>query len=128
MNLSPLERKGLKQLKENKDIVVLPADKGRRTVVMDASDEKSKMLTLLGDEALYQYLKHDPTPLLERKMNKELSSLNWTGMLPDTDYEKLWISVGVTPRIYGLPKVHKPQVPLRPIVSFVTSPTYQLSK
>ena len=30
--------------------------------------------------------------------------------------------------IYGLPKVHKPTVPLRPIVSFYTSPTYQLSK
>lgn len=42
------------------------------------------MLTLLGDEAVYQCLKHDPTPSLERKMNKELLSLNWTGMLPDS--------------------------------------------
>ena len=31
---------------------------------------------------------------------------------------------GVTPKIYGLPKVHKPDLPLRPIVSFYTSPTY----
>ena len=30
--------------------------------------------------------------------------------------------------IYGLPKVHKPDVPLPPIVSFVSSPTYALSK
>ena len=30
--------------------------------------------------------------------------------------------------LYGLPKVHKPDVPLRPIVSFVNSPTYHLSK
>ena len=48
MNLSPFERKALKQLKENKDIVYLPADKGRRTVVMDASDYESKMLTFMG--------------------------------------------------------------------------------
>ena len=34
----------------------------------------------------------------------------------------------MTPRIYGSPKIHKPEVPLRPIVSFVTSPSYQLSK
>ena len=37
-------------------------------------------------------------------------------------------SSGLTPRIYGLPKVYKQDVPLRPIVSFYTSPTYQLSK
>ena len=34
----------------------------------------------------------------------------------------------VCPRIYGLPKVHKDGVPLRPIVSFVNSATYSLSK
>ena len=30
--------------------------------------------------------------------------------------------------MYGLPKIHKPDVPLRPIVSFYSSPTYQLCK
>ena len=82
---------------------------------------------MLGDETIYQCLKLDPTPSLE-KMNKELLSLNRTGMLPDTVYEKLRSSVEVTSRIYGLPKVHKPQVPLRPIMSFVISTTYKLSK
>ena len=32
------------------------------------------------------------------------------------------------PRIYGLPKIHKPNVLLRHIVSCIGSPTYQLSK
>ena len=43
-------------------------------------------------------------------------------------YEKLRCSSGTTPPIYGLPKIHKSGVPLRPIVSFYTSPVYQLSK
>ena len=30
--------------------------------------------------------------------------------------------------MYGLPKVHKPGFPLRPIVSFFSSPSYELSK
>ena len=30
--------------------------------------------------------------------------------------------------LYGLPKLHKPNIPMRPIVSFCGSPTYQLSK
>jgi len=32
------------------------------------------------------------------------------------------------PKLYGLPKLHKPGIPMRPIVSFCWSPTYQLSK
>ena len=32
------------------------------------------------------------------------------------------------PRFYGLPKVHKEDYPLRPIVSAISSPTYNLSK
>ena len=41
---------------------------------------------------------------------------------------RLRSSAGSTPLLYGLPKIHKPEVPLRPIASFYTSPTYQLSK
>ena len=34
----------------------------------------------------------------------------------------------VLPRMYGLPKIHNFNLPLRPIVSFVGSATYELSK
>ncbi|PNF15534.1 hypothetical protein B7P43_G16534 [Cryptotermes secundus] len=32
------------------------------------------------------------------------------------------------PRLYGLPKIQKPDIPLRPIVSTIGSPTYRLAK
>ncbi len=32
------------------------------------------------------------------------------------------------PHLYGLPKIHKPLIPLRPIVSSIDSPTCKLSK
>jgi len=37
-------------------------------------------------------------------------------------------SCEVIPRIYGLPKIHKEGVPLRPIVNTIGSPTYELAK
>ena len=43
-------------------------------------------------------------------------------------YSMLKCIKGVTPKIYGLPKVRKVNLPLRPIVAFVGSPTYNLSK
>ena len=39
----------------------------------------------------------------------------------------LYSSDGLCPRFYGLPKIYKPGIPLRPIVSFVNSPTYAIS-
>ena len=48
--------------------------------------------------------------------------------LPFKLYEKLRCSSGTIPAIYGLPKIHKEGFPLRPIVSFCSSPTYNLSK
>ena len=33
---------------------------------------------------------------------------------------------GLSPRFYGLPKIHKAGIPLRPIVSFINSQTYEV--
>ena len=41
---------------------------------------------------------------------------------------RLNCSLPQPPKLYGLPKLHKPDIPMRPIVSFCGSPTYQLSK
>ena len=49
-------------------------------------------------------------------------------MISQSDYFDLRSNKGVMPRFYGLPKIHKANLPLRPIVSFVNSPTYNLSK
>ena len=42
-NLTPDEQKALKGLKTDENIVILPADNGRVTVVMDRTDYNDKM-------------------------------------------------------------------------------------
>ncbi len=61
-------------------------------------------------------------------MNALLLSLTRKGAIPTTLYNRLRSSAGKVPLLYGLPKIHKPETPLRPIVSFLNSPTYELSK
>ena len=78
----------------------------------------------LGLEATHQKLKRDPTPSLERKMNTMLLQLQRDGQLPRSLYLMLRSSVGQTPHLYGLPKIHKLDTPLHPIVSFISSLTY----
>ncbi len=83
---------------------------------------------MLSDDKTYKKLKRDPALALERKMNSLLLSLKRAGSLPDVLYYRLRSSAKTTPLLYGLPKIHKPNTPLRPIVSFINSPTYILSK
>ena len=61
-------------------------------------------------------------------MNSLLLDFKKSGALPEVLYYRLRSSAGKTPQFYGLPKVHKPGRLLRPIVTFINSPTYQLSK
>ena len=49
-------------------------------------------------------------------------------MLSQKVYDHLRPSATVCPKFYGLPKIHKPDVPLRPIVASQGSPTYNLAK
>ena len=86
------------------------------------------MLLILSDANSYKRLDKDPTPSLERRMNSTLWSLTKNGELHRQLHNTLRSSAGNIPRLYGLPKIHKPGTPLRPIVSFVDSPSYQLSK
>ena len=127
-NTLPGEMKAVKQLAIDKDIVLLPADKGRATGVMNRSDYSAKMQAMLDDRDTYQTLSKDPTTFLESKMNRVLLKLRRDGRLSDRTYDQLRSSTGRVPRLYGLPKIHKPDTPLRPIVLFLSSPTYGLSK
>lgn len=57
-NLTPDEHRALKRLKTDKKIVILPADKGRMTVIMDRTDYNDKMDALGNDKHTYDALNH----------------------------------------------------------------------
>ena len=95
---------------------------------MDREDYDGKLHSMLQDTITYCRIEKDPSLGLERRMNSMLLDLRKKGELSDTVYQRLRSPAGRTPLLYGLPKVHKPGTPLRPIVSFIQSPTYHLSQ
>ena len=62
-----------------------------------------------------------------RKLANKLLVLKRNGSLDEKTHRKLRPQHKQPPRIYGLPKLHKPNIPLRPIVSGVNSFAYDLS-
>jgi hypothetical protein len=60
-NITKQERRALNTLKKEKDIMILPADKGCATVVLDRSEYIAKMEGLVKDTNTYSPLPKDPT-------------------------------------------------------------------
>ena len=105
-NLSASERRAIKLLQDDDNILILPADKGRATVVMDRQDYEQKICLLLDDSHTYKKLSKDPSQCLERKMNAMLLELKRKGSLSEQLYSHLHSSAGQTPPLYSLPKIH----------------------
>ena len=60
-NLNRNEIKAMKELKNDEDIIILPADKGKCLVVMDRKDYNGKMEEKLRDATTYKRIEENPT-------------------------------------------------------------------
>ncbi|XP_062716162.1 uncharacterized protein LOC134291848 [Aedes albopictus] len=97
-------------------------------VIMSLADYDNKMQQLIGDTNTYRQINHDPTGRYERKNNSIVQRLYALQLIDVRTKHTLTSYNAVCPRIYGQPKAHKANLPLRPVVPNTTSPTYQLSK
>ena len=138
-NMTKDELETLKRLSKDTSVTILPADKGRAVVVMDSSDYQQKIHGLLQDQNTYTKIsdrRRNPTPSTEKSLNTLLKQIKGLTSTQDPgvqqfDYKLYYTlrSTDATPAtFYGLPKIHKPGVPLRPITSSINWPTYQVSK
>ena len=96
-NLCPAEQKAIRSLRQAEDIVIVPADKGSTTVVMDRTVYEGKIRALLADTSTYKTLTRDPTPAVERKLNALLLSLSWAGAIPGPLYDRWALALGLQP-------------------------------
>lgn len=117
-----------KFLKQNRDLLVISADKTEKTVLITKEEYNSKMNTLLEDKSVYKKIKTNLSYSLQNKNN--LLVKNWlkNKFISAGVAENLFVHNSVPAKIYGLIKLHKPGLPLRPIVSCINTPLYKLSK
>ena len=127
-NITYKEQNALKSLRSDESILIVPADKGRSTVVINKTDYMEKVSEHLNDETTYREVASNPTNTLQSKVNSELKSLKDENSLSDEQYKHLRSTTASTPLFYALIKTHKLNYPIRPIVSFCDSPTYKLAQ
>ena len=118
----------IKQLKADKDRVILTADKGVALVILEKKDYIEKAKQLLQDTNTYITIQADPTTKLKNKLITKLKKIKLDTGLDDITYRRMYPTGAVIPKFYGLPKVHKENTPLRPIVSSIGSVSYGVAK
>lgn len=113
-----------KTLRE-KEVYYIKADKGNSIVILDKVDYQERVQNLL-DEGPYRLKNTSPLTRLTKlardlrtKIAEEFGTfLQW----------KLMVSNPTIPKLYALPKVHKPGNQMRPIVANTNSPFEKISK
>ena len=107
--------------------MILTTDKGVALVIIDKNDYIQKAEELLNTNT-YKKLPEDPTNKQKNKLVNILKSIKSEGGLSEETYKKLYPTGAVASKFYGLPKIHKPGIPLRPIVSSTGTATYNTAK
>ncbi|BHF74021.1 hypothetical protein SprV_0401710500 [Sparganum proliferum] len=122
------EKKALRSLKADDKIVIMSADKGGATVIMDKVDYVNKANQIFDDREAYAPLAADPTKKQAATIKKKVNELARLKLISPDDSRSMILNDPRIARAYGLPKVHKTDAPLRIIVPLIGSPTYNLAK
>lgn len=128
LNLTRSELAALRALKTNKSIVIKKCDKGGGIAVMDTDFYLSRIRTMLNDTVTYSSVAFNDIDSVKVNADKLICDLFEKGFLNRKQKKHLTNFTPRTPVFYGLPKVHKPDTPLRPIVSQIDSATCKINE
>ena len=121
----------LKTLGSDKNLIVLKPDKGNGVVLLNRKDYQEKMMNILNDQSKFQRIDGDWLKIItknEDKINRLLSKMKNNSDITENEYNAMYATGTVPGTLYGLPKVHKANNPLRPILSAIGTTGYNLAK
>ena len=127
-NLSDEENKALEELAKDKSIIITKADKGNAVVIQDLETYREKVQVLLESNGKFVKLKEDPTIEREKSLANFLYKMHTNGAFDDSTYKKIYPCGSKAGVLYGLPKIHKNETPIRPIISAIGTYTHKLAK
>ena len=114
-------------MRRDDSIIITKPDKGNGVVIINKLDYLNKMKLLVSHETKFKKLAQNPTKSREDSLISYLRKLKKDKIIDDATFHTI-LPCGSTPGVlYGLPKIHKPGCPFRPIVSSVNTYNYNLA-
>lgn len=122
-----LKYRFLKFRKIHPDILITRSDKGKHTVFVHKDEYHNKMLQLISQQNDYIEIPDIDIEGLQNQNNNFVEELVHMGAIKATERHFYIDKCCNTARMYGLFKIHKESLPLRPITSACSSPGFKLS-
>ena len=111
----------LKKLSRNASLIICKPDKGNGVVVMNKIDYIQKMKQILLDRTKFKSVSENNNLKQLSRFQNFLARLKNVGAIDQTTYKRIRPVATTIPTLYGLPKIHKENNPLRPILSSIGS-------
>ena len=122
----------IKALRSNDDIYITKPDIDSGVVILNNNDYNRKMGMILNDTTKFLNLgpvdSNDNTAKIESRIQRRLLRLKKDNLISQNVYDAIRPTGSQRPRMYGLPKTHKKDVPLRSILSMTGSAQHHLAK
>lgn len=128
------EKRSIKQFTiinelKKKDVVYSNPDKGKGVVIMNKEDYLGAVKAHIteGPYELQKFRGAFPVDRLQASVKEKLKVMCDGGLISEEQKRKFVVSNPRMPRMSGLPKIHKPGVQIRPVVTTIDSPTSKIA-
>ena len=92
-----------------KNVMVLPLDKGSGVVILNRKDYVDKLKVVLSDSSKFKvdFQQTDTTEKAEKAVGSSIRKLLEEGYIDSETRDRIHLTDSTTPRMYGLPKTHR---------------------
>ncbi|CAH8477181.1 unnamed protein product [Schistosoma mattheei] len=110
--------------------MLLRPDKGSSVVILNRDEYINKVMSILNNSTRFiiDNTQKDLTYATEKRVLRKLRELVKKNLIDNHTYNELKPKGSQLPYLYGLPKTHKPDIPIRPILSMAKSPFHKLAR
>ncbi|CAH8599638.1 unnamed protein product [Schistosoma mattheei] len=117
-------------LKTNKNLIPNKPYKGTGVVLLDRQEYLDKMRLILEDVTKFSKPKGgvDKTLQIEKQLTDVVKNLKNKRIITPDLYDHILPMGSIIPRLYGLPKAHKPGLPSRPILDMSSSSYHRIAQ
>jgi hypothetical protein len=115
----------IKEKRKADNLFISKADKGNVVTILNKNEYIQKVNTFISDNNI-QKLKDDPTQMFQNNIKHSINRTN--AILTDKQKRYIKMIKPSAPLLRGLPKIHKENCPIRPLINYQNAPAYKLAK
>lgn len=112
--------RNIKDKMNDNNVIITKADKGNTLVLLPQQEYINKIHEFI-DSNNIETLADDPTKRYVRILNETINKC--TNLLGERTRRYIKPIQAQAPQLTGLPKLHKQNIPLRPLINYTTAPS-----